>query len=53
MEAKLKYGTIKKVSGPLVVAEKMFGAKMDELVKVGWAKLVGEVIKLEGDTASI
>eukprot|EP00357_Protocruzia_adherens_P031965 CAMPEP_0115043114 /NCGR_PEP_ID=MMETSP0216-20121206/46671_1 /TAXON_ID=223996 /ORGANISM="Protocruzia adherens, Strain Boccale" /LENGTH=585 /DNA_ID=CAMNT_0002425363 /DNA_START=142 /DNA_END=1900 /DNA_ORIENTATION=- len=31
----------------------MSGAKMYELVKVGWDKLVGEVIKLEGDTASI
>ena len=37
----------------VVVAEKMSGAKMFELVKVGWSKLVGEVIKLEGDTASI
>ncbi len=37
----------------MVVAEKMSGAKMFELVKVGWSKLVGEVIKLEGDTASI
>jgi len=26
---------------------------MYELVKVGWSKLVGEIIKLEGDTASI
>lgn len=26
---------------------------MYELVKVGWDKLVGEIIKLEGDTASI
>lgn len=31
----------------------MSGAKMYELVKVGWDKLVGEIIKLEGDTASI
>jgi len=29
------------------------GAKMYELVKIGWDKLVGEIIKLEGDTASI
>ena len=26
---------------------------MYELVKVGWDRLVGEIIKLEGDTASI
>lgn len=31
----------------------MVGAKMYELVKVGWEKLVGEVIKLDGDNASI
>jgi V-type H+-transporting ATPase subunit A len=31
----------------------MIGAKMYELVKVGWEKLVGEVIKLDGDNASI
>lgn len=37
----------------VVVAENMSGAKMYELVKVGWDKLVGEIIRLEGDTASI
>lgn len=42
-----------KVAGPLIVAEQMMGAKMYELVKVGWDKLVGEIIKLDGDTASI
>ena len=31
----------------------MSGSKMYELVKVGWDRLVGEIIKLEGDTASI
>jgi V-type H+-transporting ATPase subunit A len=46
-------GTVYKVSGPLVVAENMSGAKMYELVKVGWDKLVGEIIKLDRDTASI
>lgn len=52
-EKESKFGKIFKVSGPLVVAENMSGAKMFELVKVGWDKLVGEVIRLEGDTASI
>lgn len=52
-EKESKFGKIFKVSGPLVVAENMSGAKMYELVKVGWDKLVGEVIKLEGETASI
>ena len=37
----------------MVVAERMSGSKMYELVKVGWDKLVGEIIRLEGDTASI
>ena len=37
----------------VVVAENMSGSKMYELVKVGWEKLVGEIIKLESDTASI
>jgi V-type H+-transporting ATPase subunit A len=52
-EDESKYGKIIKVSGPLVVADNMAGAKMYELVKIGWSKLVGEVIKLEKDTASI
>lgn len=48
-----KYGRIVKVSGPLVVAEKMSGSAMYELVRVGRQELVGEIIKLTGDTASI
>jgi len=46
-------GFIFRVSGPLVIAERMSGAAMYELVRVGYPKLVGEIIKLEGDTASI
>jgi len=46
-------GFIKKVAGPLVVAERMAGAAMYELVRVGNEELVGEIIKLEGDLASI
>jgi len=46
-------GTVMKVAGPLVVAEKMSGTKMFEVVRVGNDSLVGEIIKLEGDTASI
>jgi len=48
-----KYGYILKVAGPLVVAEKMSGAAMYELVRVGNEKLVGEIIKLEMDQAYI
>lgn len=49
----MKQGTITKVSGPLVVAEGMQDAKMYEVVKVSDEKLVGEVIELRGDQASI
>ncbi len=46
-------GTIIKVSGPLVVASGMKNAKMYEVVNVSDQKLVGEVIELNGDEASI
>jgi len=46
-------GTVMKVSGPLVVADNMSGTKMYEVVRVGRDRLVGEIIRLEGDTASI
>ena len=46
-------GTIYSVSGPVVIAEKMTGAAMYELVKVGHEKLVGEIIQLDKDTATI
>ena len=36
-----------------MIAEGMSGAAMYELVRVGHHKLVGEIIRLEGDTASI
>jgi len=47
------HGSVLKVSGPLVVADNMSGTKMYEVVRVGNDRLVGEVIKLEQDTASI
>lgn len=46
-------GIIIKVSGPLVVAKGMKNAKMYEVVHVSEQKLVGEVIELNGDEASI
>jgi V-type H+-transporting ATPase subunit A len=46
-------GAIKKVSGPVVVADKMAGAAMYELVRVGQGQLIGEIIRLEGATATI
>ena len=36
-----------------MIAENMSGAAMYELVRVGHDKLVGEIIRLDGDTASI
>ncbi|GAB9471639.1 hypothetical protein Gpo141_00008843 [Globisporangium polare] len=52
-EKESDYGYVYKVSGPLVIAENMYGAAMYELVRVGHDKLVGEIIKLEGTNASI
>jgi len=46
-------GNIIKVAGPLVVAEGMSGARMYDVVKVSEQKLVGEIIELKGDLASI
>jgi V/A-type H+/Na+-transporting ATPase subunit A len=46
-------GTIIKISGPLVIADSMEGNKMYDLVKVGTLELMGEIIELKGDTASI
>ncbi|MFO7650030.1 MAG: V-type ATP synthase subunit A [bacterium] len=46
-------GRIVKVSGPLVVAERMGGSKMYDLVKVSEQRLIGEIIELRGDRASI
>lgn len=48
-----QYGYVFAVSGPVVTAEKMSGAAMYELVRVGHNELVGEIIRLEGDMATI
>ncbi|XP_072166266.1 V-type proton ATPase catalytic subunit A [Diadema setosum] len=47
------YGYVYAVSGPVVTAERMSGAAMYELVRVGHSELVGEIIRLEGDMATI
>ena len=49
----MKQGTIVKVSGPLVVAEGMDEARMYDVVRVSEKRLIGEVIELKGDRASI
>jgi len=46
-------GKIVKVSGPLVVAENMTGAKMFDVVRVSDKRLIGEIIEVRGDRASI
>ena len=46
-------GRIVKVSGPLVVAENMSHANVFDMVKVGHNKLIGEIIEMRGDRASI
>ena len=51
--AKTIQGTIAKISGPLVVAKGMLGACMFDVVRVGNAGLVGEIIELRDDTASV
>ena len=49
----VRVGGVFSVSGPVVIADKMSGAAMYELVRVGHTKLVGEIIRLEGDMATI
>ncbi len=48
-----KCGKIIKVSGPLIVAEGMPDVKMYDVVRVSEARLIGEVIELRGDKASV
>lgn len=52
-ERESNIGLVKAVSGPVVIAERMSGSAMYELVQVGPFRLVGEIIRLEGDTATI
>ncbi|MBN1384513.1 MAG: V-type ATP synthase subunit A [Elusimicrobia bacterium] len=46
-------GKIVKVAGPLVIAENLGNVKMYEVVKVGEKKLIGEVLELRNNLASI
>jgi len=48
-----KIGRTVKIAGPLVIADNMTGAKMFDVVRVSKHNLVGEIIELRGDTASI
>lgn len=46
-------GTITKVSGPLVVAEGLSDANVSDVVRVGSQRLIGEILNMTGDSASI
>ena len=46
-------GKIKKVAGPLVIATGMRDANMSDVVRVSDQKLIGEIIEMHGDQASI
>ena len=49
----MKTGKIIRVSGPLVVAEGMENANVYDVVRVSDSKLIGEIIEMRGDKASI
>ena len=49
----MKSGTITKVAGPLVIAEGMRDANMFDVVRVSNQRLIGEIIEMHGDKASI
>ena len=49
----MDHGTIRKVAGPLVVAVGLTHARMYDLVRVGEQGLMGEIIEMRGDRASI
>lgn len=49
----MQEGRIIKVAGPLIVAENLADSKMFDVVKVGELGLIGEIIELRGDKASI
>ena len=51
--AETKESRIVKVAGPVVVAEGMAGARMYDVVRVGKLSLIGEIVELNGDFASI
>ena len=46
-------GKIQRISGPAVIAAGMMGARMFDIVRVGKESLVGEIIRLDGDTAFV
>ena len=49
----MSQGKIIKVSGPLVVADGLADANMADVVRVGEQRLIGEILNMTGDRASI
>lgn len=49
----MKMGVVRQVAGPVVTADEMDGAAMYELVAVGNLKLLGEIIRITGSSATI
>lgn len=48
-----KTGVVQSIAGPAVIADGMYGAKMYDIVRVGTERLVGEIIRLDGNTAFV
>src|SRR2546426_510889 len=48
-----KPGKVARVAGPVIVAEGMLGAQMYEVVRVGDQGLIGEIIKIDGENATV
>ncbi len=48
-----KPGKVERVAGPVIVASSMLGAEMYEVVRVGDQGLIGEIIKIEQDRATV
>ena len=49
----MSIGSIKKVAGPLVIAEGMRDANLFDVVRVSKHRLIGEIIEMHGDKASV
>src|SRR5215831_17545005 len=48
-----KPGKVARVAGPVIIAEGMLGSQMYEVVRVGSQGLIGEIIRIEGDRATV
>ncbi|WP_455368824.1 V-type ATP synthase subunit A [[Eubacterium] cellulosolvens] len=48
-----KLGKIENIAGPVIVGKEMLGSQMYELVKIGDVGLIGEIIRIEGERATI